>query len=435
MITIVVAFFALLAALILGIPVPFAFFASSVIVVIMGGYDHSFLLPYGYSKGSSIIICAIPLFVLAGGIMERGGIGEKLIDVVEVLVGRVRGGLGVVMVVSCAIFGAISGSGAATVTCIGSIMLPRMREAGYPRGHSAALIASAGVLGLLIPPSLTMILYAWVASTSVLASFLATVIPGIALVICFSLVNLFLLRKDKNIKVTENYNLPTTMILLGKKSFKAFPAIMAPVIILGGIYGGIMTPTEAAAISCIYSFPVGMFIYKGLTWKAFYQVLIQSVTTAGVILIMIISVQMLSRLYIMEQVPQKLMFVLNLVSENPIIILLMINLFLIIIGMLMDDISAILLCTPMLLPIVVSLGVTPTHFAAIIGVNLGLACVTPPCAPFLYLAGRIGKAPVNEMLKPTMYLIAFAWIPVLILTTYIPGLATWLPNLLLGGKW
>ncbi|MEN1758962.1 TRAP transporter large permease [Anoxynatronum sibiricum] len=426
------AFIALVTTLLIGVPIPFAFFASSIVVVILGGYDPSFLLPYGYAQASSIILVAIPLFILAGGLMERGGIGERLVEVVEVLVGRVRGGLGAVMVISCAIFGAISGSGFATVSCIGSIMLPRMYRAGYPRGHCSALIASAGVLGLLIPPSLTMILYAWVGGTSVLASFLATVTPGVTLVILFSIINLILLRNNKEITVTENYDFLTTLKVFNKKAISATPAIIAPAIILGGIYGGVMTPTEAAAMSCLYAIPVGFFIYKGLTWREFYDTLLNSVNTAGVILIMLLSVMVLSRLYIMENVPQQLMALFSAVSDNPIVILLMLNVFMVLIGMLMDDISAILLCTPILLPIVTQLGVTPVQFAAIIGVNLGMGCITPPCAPFLYLAGRIGGAPVNEMLKTTFALIFFAWIPTLLLATFVPGFSLWLPRLVLG---
>lgn len=429
---IIIAFFILLFTLLIGVPIPYAFFASSIAVIAGGGYDQGFLLPYGFSKASSIILVAIPLFVMAGGFMERGGIGEKLIDLVEVLIGRIKGGLGVVMVVSCAIFGSISGSGSATLSCIGTIMLPRMYKAGYPRGHCSALISSACVLGLLIPPSLSMILYAWVGGQSVLASFLATIVPGIILVILLSIVNLVLLRNNKDIIVTDNYDLSTTVKLFRKKTLSATPALMVPIIILGGIYGGVMTPTEAAAISVVYAIPVGFFIYKGLTLKGVYETLIKSVTTSGVIMIMLFSVMILSRLYIMENVPQKIMSLLTAISDNKIIIIMMINIFMIIIGMLMDDTSAILLSTPILLPVVTQLGVSPVQFAAILGVNLGMGCVTPPCAPFLYLGGRIGGAPVSEMLKPTFYFILFAWIPTLLLTTYVPALSMWLPELILG---
>ena len=430
--TMVYAIAALIIVLLLGAPIPLAFFASTLTIVIMGGYDFHFLFPYGYNKASSIILCAIPLFVLAGAIMEKGGIGESLVNFVSSFVGRVRGGLGVVMVVTCGIFGAISGSGFATLSCIGSIMLPRMYAAGYPRGHCSALIASSSILALLIPPSLNMILYAWVGGTSILAAFMATVGPGIVLIILFSIINLFLLRNVEEIEIVKKIprrERPKEERLL-RSTGRAFPAILAPVIILGGIYGGYMTPTEAAAVSVIYSIPVGLWIYKGLNMRTLKDSLIEAGTTTGVIMIMLFSVMIMSRLYVMEDVPSKILNLLTSISDNHFVLLLLVNLFLIIIGMLMDDTSAILLCTPILLPVVTQLGVSPTHFAAIIGVNLGLGGVTPPTAPFLYLASRVGRAPVNEMLRTTMYLIAFAWIPTLIITTYFPQLSLWLPRLL-----
>ncbi len=430
--TVLIAAAVLILVLIIGAPIPLAFFASSLTIVLLGGYDFHFLFPYGYNKASSIILCAIPLFVLAGSFMEKGGIGESLVDFVGSFVGRIKGGLGIVMVVSCALFGAISGSGFATLSCIGSIMLPRMYAAGYPRGHCSALISSASVLALLIPPSLNMILYAWVGGTSILASFAATVVPGVILVTLFSVINVYLLRDCETIavmpKIPRRERPPEQRIL--RSTFRAIPAILAPLIILGGIYGGIMTPTEAAAVSVIYSIPVGLFIYKGLNRKTMKSSLVDAGTTTGVILIMLFSVMVMSRLYTMENVPSKILNALTSVSENQFVLLMMINVFLVIIGMLMDDTSAILLCTPILLPVVTQLGISPTHFAAIIGVNLGLGCVTPPTAPFLYLGSRIGGAPVNEMLRTTTYLIFFGWIPTLLVTTYVPGLSLWLPRLL-----
>lgn len=430
--TVMVALVVLVIVLIVGVPIPLAFFASSLCVVIMGGYDYMFLLPYGYNKASSIILCAIPLFVLAGGFMEKGGIGESLVDWVGCFVGRIKGGLGIIMSVACALFGAISGSGMATLSCIGSIMLPRMYAAGYPKGHCAALISSASVLALLIPPSLDMILYAFVGGQSILACFVATVIPGAMLVVAFSIINCFLLRNCETISLAPK--IPRSEVpkeqRMGRRTLKAIPALLCPLIILGGIYGGIMTPTEAAAVSVIYAIPVGIFIYKGLNRESMKRCLIDAGTTAGVIMIMLFSVMMLSRLYVMENVPDKLLTLMTSITDNTILLYMMINVFLIVIGMLMDDTSAILLCTPILLPVVTALGMDGVQFAAVVGVNLGLGCVTPPTAPFLYLGSRIAGAPVNEMLKPTMYLIFFGWVPVLILTTYIPALSLWLPGLL-----
>jgi tripartite ATP-independent transporter DctM subunit len=427
---VIVAVIVLFIVLLIGVPIPLAFFASTLTLVVLGGYDYSFLLPYGYNKASSIILVAIPLFVLAGSLMEKGGIGESLVNLVDVFVGRVKGGLGAVMVISCALFGAISGSGMATLSCIGSIILPRMYAAGYPRGLSSALISSASLLGLLIPPSLNMILFAFVGGQSVLACFMATVIPGIILVIFLSAVNIFLLHNDPNIVVTPPTPPREFVGKLASRSLRAIPALIAPIIILGGIYGGFMTPTEAASISVLYSIPVGWIIYRGLNLRTLRDSLIYSGTTAGVIMIMLFSVMVLSRLYVMENVPKLILNFLTQISDNTTVLILMVNLFLVIIGMIMDDTSAILLTTPIMLPIIMELGVNPVHYAAIMGVNLGLGCVTPPCAPFLYLGARVGGASINEMLKPTMWLILFAWIPTLIITTYIPEVSLFLPRLI-----
>lgn len=419
----------LVVVLLLGVPIPFAFFASALVIVVGGGYDYTFLLPYGFSKVSSLILVAIPLFILAGQLMEKSGIGVSLINLVTMFVGRFRGGLGTVMVVSCALFGAISGSGFATLTCIGTIMLPRMAAAGYPRGVSAALISSASLLGLLIPPSLNMVIYAFIGGQSVLACFLSTVIPGIILVILFSVTHWWLLRNTKTLVYMDKLPTKDWVKETTKRTGNAIPAMIAPVIILGGIYGGFLTPTEAAAVSVIYTIPVGIWFYKGLDKKTFKSALISAGTTAGVIMIMLLSVMMLSRLYIMENVPQMILDGMMSITTNKMLLILMVNLFLIFIGMLMDDTSAILLTTPILLPVVIALGVHPVHFAAIMGVNLGLGCVTPPTAPFLYLGSRIGNAPIGEMMGPTMWIILFAWIPALILTTMFPGLSLWLPSL------
>lgn len=427
---VLIAVIVLIVVLLVGVPIPYAFFASSLVIVIGGGYDYTFLLPYGFSKVSSLILVAVPLFILAGQLMEKSGIGESLINLVTMFVGRIRGGLGAVMVISCAMFGAISGSGFATLTCIGTIMLPRMEAAGYPRGVSAALISSASLLGLLIPPSLNMIIYAFIGGQSVLACFLATIGPGILLVILLSLTNAWMLRDCKTLVLTEKMEPSVYIQALGKRTGRALPALVAPFIILGGIYGGFLTPTEAAAISVIYTVPIGIFFYKGLDWHTFKSGLITAGCTAGVIMIMLLSVMMLSRLYIMENAPQMILDLMMTVTDNRLILIFMLNIFLIIIGMLMDDTSAILLTTPVLLPVAIALDIHPVHFAAIMGVNLGLGCVTPPTAPFLYLGSRIGNAPINEMMKPTMWLILFAWLPTLFITTAFPDLALWLPRLL-----
>ena len=429
MFTVIVSLIVLIVVLMIGVPVPFAFFASTLTIVILGGYDFIFLPYYGYAQVGSIILVAIPLFVTSGKLMERGGIGEALIDLINCFVGRIKGGLGAVMVIACAVFGSISGSGFATLSCIGSIMLPRMYEAGYPKGHCAALVSSGALMSLLIPPSLNQILYAWVGGQSVLACFFATLVPGLILVVLFSVTNFWLLRNNTSIiildQIPKHERLPRTV----KSAVWALPAMITPLIILGGIYGGFMTPTEAAAVSIVYALPIGIWFYKGLkNPKVIIACMIDAFTTAGVIMIMLFSVMIMCRLYIMENLPQMIMEFLLKVSDNPSILIIIVNLFMILIGMIMDDTSAILLTTPILLPVVLQLGIHPVHFAAILGVNIGMGCVMPPTAPFLFLGSRVGKVPVTEMLGTSFWLLIFAWLPTLILVTYVPGLALALPR-------
>lgn len=435
-----IAVLILLVCLVLGVPVPMSFMASTAWLLFFGGptgagYASSMVLPYGFSSMNSIALISIALFIMAGGIMEKGRIGEKLIDFVDVFVGRIKGGLGVVGTISCAVFGSITGSACATLSCIGSIMFPRLEAAGYPRGIAAALMSNASLLGMLIPPNSTLIIFAWISGQSILACFLSTVLPGIMMTALICLVNCWLVRKNPNVKVIEPPKGRARFNLMKQRGFVALPALMLPFIVLGGIYGGIMTPTEAAAVAVIYAIPTGMFIYKGLTLRGLWDSLVESAVTTGVVMVMLYSVMMLSRLYIMENLPGKMLGLFRAVSENPWIILFMINIFLVVMGMLMDDISSVTLGTPILIPIIIELGFNPIHYAAIVGVNTGLGCITPPAAPVLYLGGRLGKAPINEMMGPTLWIIALAWTPTLLITTYFPRFSLLLPHLFLGTPW
>ncbi|WP_343211864.1 TRAP transporter large permease (plasmid) [Aliisedimentitalea scapharcae] len=416
--------------LLVGVSVPLSFGGVLVFLWLFGGHDVAGYLPSGHWKMNSVVLLAIPLFIMAGAVMEKGKIAGPLVNLAELFVGHIRGGLTAAAVVASAIFGAISGSGAATLTCIGGIMMPHLREAKYPQGMSAALIVAASPLGLLIPPSAAQILYAWVTQQSVLKCFLSTVVPGIILVTLLCIVNFFMLRKNQDIVLTDR---PKHFLReWRKRSAIATPAFLMPAIILGGIYGGIMTPTEAAGVAVLYAIPIGIYIYKGLTWRTLLLTLRQPGVTIGVVMAMIFMVLIVSRFLIFEDIPTLAKELVYSVSENPIIILLMVNIVMILIGMLMDDISGLLLSAPLLLPIVTSVGMDPVHFAAVLGVNLGMANITPPTAPLLYLGARVTGTPVNTMLKPILVFIAFAWLPTLIITTYVPDVALWLPTLIFG---
>lgn len=431
---IIIALLLLIITLIFGLPVPFCYMLSTTFMIIIHRYDPSFLIPYGFSRMSSVVLLAIPLYIMVGGMVDKGGIGTSLVNFVDLFVGRIKGGLGVVSVVSCALFGSISGSCAATLSCIGSVMFPRLREEGYPMGHSAALLSCAAPLGMLIPPSASMLLYAWMGQQSVPACFLATVGPGLLLTALLSIVNLILLRNDPNVHLSKPINTKTFFKILDNRGKKAIPAFIMPIIVLGGIYGGIMTPTEAAAVAVLYSIPVGFFIYKGLNKDNFFKVIIETAITTGIVMLMMYCMIILCRIYIQEHLPTIILSFLYRISTNKYVILFMINIFMIIIGMIMDDVSGLLLCTPILLPVVISLGVSPIHFAAIIGVNLGMGNVTPPTAPTLYFGGVLARTPVSQMIKPALIFIIFAWLPTLLAVTYLPEMALWLPRLVLGGR-
>ncbi|RKL64799.1 C4-dicarboxylate ABC transporter permease [Salipaludibacillus neizhouensis] len=427
-----IALVILIVTLIIGIPIPFVFLATVIYLIFSLGYDPSFLIPYGFSKLNNMVLLAIPLFIMAGGMMSLGGIGRRIVDFTEMIVGKTKGGMGVVTIIACAIFGAMSGSAAAALNSIGAIMFPRLEKSGYSKGFAASLIISSSVLGLLIPPSAIMILYAWIGNQSVLASFLATLGPGIILMILLSIINTIYM-KDKDINIQQNNDNPELLSTSKKRtSMLAIPGLLMPFIVLGGIYSGAMTPTEAAAVAVVYSIPIGFWFYKELNRKRLYQSFVEAATTTGVLMVMLFGIMLLSRIIIMENIPDTLMKFLLSITENTLLLMLLINLFLIVIGMLMDDVSAVLLATPLLLPIVVNLGIDPIHFAAIIGVNLGMGLLTPPTAPLLYLGGRMSKAPINTMMGPTMLMILFAWLPTLIITTFIPEVALFLPRLLLG---
>jgi tripartite ATP-independent transporter DctM subunit len=414
----------------IGVSVPLAFGGVLILLAYSGGYDVSGFFATGHWKMNSVILLAIPLFIMAGTIMNRGKIAKPIVEIAELLLGHLRGGLSAASVVASAMFGAISGSGAATLTCIGSIMMPHLRKAGYPEGISGALVISASPLGLLIPPSAAQLLYAWIGQLSVLKCFLATVIPGLILTTMLIIVNFVILRNNNTIRITE---IPDRFFKeLGKKTAVATPAILMPMIILGGIYGGIMTPTEAAGVAVIYAIPVGFFVYRGLTITVFFECLKESAITIGVVMAMIFTVLIASRFLIFEDIPGMAEDLIYSISENPIVVILMINLVMLLIGMLMDDISGIILSASLLLPIAEGAGMDPIHFAAVLGVNLGMGNITPPTAPLLYLGAQVTDVPIRKLISPTLIFIVFAWLPTLMLTTFIPEVALWLPNLLLG---
>lgn len=429
-ISIIIAIVLLLALLMFGVPVPTAFFGTTLFLIFTNGYTPDFLVPYGFAKTSNYVLLAMPLFIIAGGIIERSDLGAHLVNFVDLLVGRIKGSLGLVAVIACALFGSVTGSPVATMSVIGSIMWPRMDAAGYDKGKSAALISSSCLLGGLIPPSSLMIMYAWLTQQSVLKCFMAVLGPGLMITVMFCITYWIMVRKDVGMAQMQKME-PATYRKEFKTRFINFiPAALFPVIILGSIYSGIMTPTESAAVSLVYALIVGIVIYKTITWRKVKSVLLTSSRTIGSIMVMIFMVSMLSRIFTTEDLPEMILNAMGTMSNSRVAVLAVVNIFMIIMGMLMDDASATLLSVPILLPIVKSVGVDPIHFAAIVAVNISLGCITPPCAPLMYLGARLSNTDVVRVIRPSFILIFCVWLPALLLVTYVPIISMFFPSLL-----
>ena len=429
-----VIFVILIFLLLSGVPVPFAFGGTTIALVAAYGIDPASLFATSYTQLSSVTLLAIPLFIISGGIMEKGHIGEALINWVNVFVGHLKSGLTWVVCIASAVFGSICGSGAATLSCIGSIAAPMMSKKKYPKHISAAVACCAAPLGLLIPPSAMQILVAWTLGTSVLAGFLSTVIPGIILTVLLGVVSSLLLRNEKEIIAEEKVSASEWISMLWKRTGTAIPALIMPFIILGGIYSGAMTASESAGIACLYAIPVAMFIYKKMNVRQLGETLHEGAVTTGVVMCRIGVVMMMSRVLTQVGLPQTICNALLSISDNKYVILLMINVFLVILGMIMDDTSATLLAAPILYPVIQRLGISPYQFAAILGVNIGMGNITPPSAPFLYLSARIFGTDAGKMMKPVLWLLFGAYLPTLILTTLIPEVSLFLPRLIMGAK-
>lgn len=419
----------LVALLSFGVPLPYCFGGALMFMHAFGGATMKGTMLWGFGQLANPVLLCIPLFVFAGAIMSESGIAKSLLDFVNIFVGRVRGGLGVVASLSCAIIGAISGSGMTGVAATGPLLIPEMAEKGYPRGYATALVANSSLLGLLIPPSVTMIIYGWVTDTSILACFLATVGPGLLIMTLFAAVNMVQCRKFPLV-LEEPKPMKELLQEAGSRTFIALPALVMPVIILGGIYGGIMTPTEAAAVGVMYAIPVGVLVYKGLTWKKFVRAAKDAATAIGAIMVMIVFSLMLSQIFVMEDIPQALVEGIFTVTQNKVLLLILVNFLLFFIGMIVNDITSIILTAPLLLPLMEAIGISPVHFAAIIGVNTAMGGVTPPYASILYLGVRIGNVEFTDVIKPAMTLIIFGYLPVVFLTSFWPELSLTLPRLM-----
>ena len=423
----------LIVALVLGTPVPYSFGFAVIYMVAVFGYPESTIVPVGFAKMGSMTFLAMPMFILVGSIMERGKIGEAMIGWVEMLVGKLRGGLGIVSVVSSAVFGAICGSSAATLSCIGGIMYPKLREQGWEDGFATALVLNAAPLGLLIPPSSTMILYAWLSGESVLACFAATVVPGIILATFLCILTYFEAKKNPKLDPKALQAVNPTPALFSKAGWArtrfAFPALLMPIIVLGGIYGGIVSPTEAAGVSVVYALLIGVVAYREINFKKFIKCLVDTGHTATPVMLILGICIVFGRVLSMLRIPQTLATFVTSNIESKIAVLLAINLFLLVAGMLMDTIPCILILAPIFLPIVQAYNVDIVHFGILMTCNLAIGFVTPPIGTNLFVAQSLTKIPITRIAKHAVPFLAMFLVALLVIT-FVPSVSLWLPSVL-----
>lgn len=408
----------------IGVPIAVSLGLSSLITMVFAtNSSPNVIIQKAFTSLDSFPLMAIPFFILAGVLMSTGGISKRLLNLASVLIGFITGGLAMVTVLASMFFAAISGSGPATVAAIGSFMIPAMKEKNYGSGFAAAITASAGSMGVLIPPSIPFVMYGVVGTVSIGSMFLAGIIPGIILGVSLMLISYFVAKKEGYSGTGE---VPTFKAVL--KAFnEAKLALLIPVIILGGIYAGLFSPTESAAVASVYALIVGVFIYKEINLKQLYKAFSDAALTSATTVIIIGFSISFAYLMTRERIPSIMADLIVGVSDNPIIIILIINIFLLIVGMFIDTISAIVILTPILLPVVTNIGMDPIHFGIILVMNLAIGFVTPPLGVNLFVASTIGKVPFEKIIK-AMIPILIVMIVALLVVTYVPSLSTWLPE-------
>lgn len=411
----------------LGLSVPIAIslgLASTAALIVSGKVGTNFI-PQGLVTAiDSFPLMAVPFFILAGDLMGHGGLSQRLLNVGRIFFGRYTGGLAIIAVATCVFFAAISGSGPATVAAIGAILFPAMAREGYRPSFSAGLVASAGSLGVIIPPSIPMVIYATSANVSVTKMFMAGVIPGLLIGGGLVVYAWWQSRRDGQKPQADAISGREALAILWDAKW----ALLVPVIILGGIYGGVFTPTEAAAIGVLYGLIVGLFIYRELKLVALYRIFANAALTTATVMLIVGTATVFGRVLAIERIPMLLADAITSAVDNPLVLLLLVNILLLIIGTFMETLAAIIIMTPILLPLAVALGISPEHFGIVMIVNLAIGMVTPPVGVNLFVASRVVGIPLTEVVKgaakPLVVLLGM-----LMVITYIPALSLWLPSL------
>lgn len=411
--------------LLIGVPVAFCLGIASVATVIYMGLPPVVVFQQMNSGMNAFAMMAIPFFIYAGDLMIRGGIAERLIQMAASLVGHLRGGLGQVNVVTCTLFGGISGSAVADASAVGGLMIPQMKKRGYDADYAVNVTANAAIIALLIPPSHNMIIYSLSAggNLSIADLFTAGVVPG--LLLCGALMVAAWAVAVKRGYPREAF---PGFAAVGRYVVLALPGILLIGIIFGGVRSGVFTATESSCVAVVYAILVTILVYRQLTWAAFVEATLGAVRTTAMVLLVIGAAGSFGWLMAFLQVPQATIAAMKAVSDNPLVILLMINIILLVLGTFMDMAPMIIICTPIFLPVVKAFGVDPIHFGVILILNAGIGLNTPPVGSVQFVACAIGRISIGESMR-TIWPFYGASVAVLLLVTYVPGISLWLPRL------
>jgi C4-dicarboxylate transporter DctM subunit len=419
-----VLFGGMLVLMLLGIPIVFAIGLASVLgTLVIGAAAPWIIIPSSMINGmDSFPLMAVPFFILAGELMNRGGIAERLVAFANSLVGHVRGGLGHATVVSNTMLAMDTGSALAQVAAIGRIMVPAMASRGYSRSYATALACAAALIGPIIPPSITMVIYAVAAGASVGGLFLAGIVPG--LMIAATLMGYVYARARVRGEMPMHRFSLREVVQRGKD---AIMALIMPLIILGGIFAGVMTPTESAAVAVLYAALAGAFVFRRLTLKDLYECLLNTGVITSFIMLIVGTARIFSDLLVSEAVPQSIVASMLGVTRDPVLLLLLVNVLLLIVGCLMDTTAAIIILTPVLLPVVTQAGVDPKLFGVVMCINLVIGMATPPVGVALYLASEIGKVRIEQLIVAIWPMLVLL-IGVLFVISYVPDIPLALPR-------
>ncbi len=411
--------------LIMGAPIAVALGVAAMAAFVAAGSDLSTLVQIAFSSVNSFPIMALPAFVLSGALMDAAGLSRRLVNVAEALVGPTNGGLAISTTLACIFFGALSGSGPATTAAVGMIMIPAMIKRQYEPGYAAAATATSGGIGIILPPSIPMVIYGVTAQESITQLFLAGVIPGLLTGLALIAMHYFFCPSDKGRAEGLTWSISDVL----RTCKKGFWAILAPVVILGGIYSGLFTPTEAAIVSIFYTLFVGLFIYRELTWSGLKKSLEATSWLTGRVLVIMFTAYAFGRILVQYHIPDMIATGLLDITDNLMLIWVLIIIFMIFLGMFMETLAMILLVTPVLLPVMVQLGVDPIHFGVVLVCCCGVGFSTPPLGENMFIASGIANVSLEEVSLRALPFCA-ATISVIFLIAYWPALVLWLPGIL-----